>query len=141
VALIIEARHRVVGLRCEPRAGDAATGQGFEHRKAAAAHQAMHQGGDEHGLAGARQAGDAEPHGRAKQPLAEFGERARRQTSLFDNVGDDRGHGLGSRPRGWCTIGTMWASRFAGASRLRPDRRQLTAAASLRLSSKAARRM
>ena len=86
VALVVEARHRVVGLRRQAGAGDASARKRLEHRKAAAAQQAMHQRGDEHCLAGARKAGDAEPHGRAEQPAAEFGERERREPGLFDEV-------------------------------------------------------
>ena len=81
VALVVEPRHRVVGLRRELRAGDASARQRLEHRKAAAAQEAMQQRGDEYGLAGARQPGDAEPHRRMKQMFAEFRERRGRQAS------------------------------------------------------------
>ena len=86
MALVVEPRHRVVGLRRKPRAGDAPARQRLEHRKAPAAQQAMQQRGDEHGLAGARQPGDAEPHRRMKQMLAEFREGAGRKPRLFDDV-------------------------------------------------------
>ena len=39
MVLVVEARHRVVGLRLEPRAGDAAAGERLEHRQAAAVQQ------------------------------------------------------------------------------------------------------
>ena len=86
MALVVEPRHRVVGLRAKPRAGDAPARQRLEHRKAAAPQQAMQQRGDEHGLAGARQPGDAEPHRRMNEMLAEFGEGAGGKPRLFDDV-------------------------------------------------------
>ena len=43
VVLIVEARHRIVRLRLEPGAGDPAGGIGLEHRKPAAAGQAVDQ--------------------------------------------------------------------------------------------------
>ena len=52
MAFIIEARHRVVGLRFQSGAGDPSRGEGLEHRKAAAAGEAVDKRGDEHGLAG-----------------------------------------------------------------------------------------
>ena len=52
VVLIVEARYRVVRLRLEPGAGDPPAGERLEHRKAAAAGQAVDQRGDEDGLAG-----------------------------------------------------------------------------------------
>ena len=79
MALVIEARHRVVGLRRKPRAGDAAAGERLEHRKAPAAQQPVQQRGDEHGFAGARQPGDAEPQRRMEQMPAELGEGAGRE--------------------------------------------------------------
>ena len=41
--LIVEARHRVVGLRREPGAGDPAVGKRLEHRKPPATNQPVHQ--------------------------------------------------------------------------------------------------
>ena len=52
MAFIVEARHRVVGLRLELGAGDPPGRERLEHRKAAAAGEAVDQRGDEHGLAG-----------------------------------------------------------------------------------------
>ena len=98
VALVVEARHRVVGLRRQARAGDAAGRQRLEHREAAALDQAMHQRGDEHGLAGTRQAGDAEPDGRIEQMLAELDQRAGREPALGQDVSQCMRHD-GSRWR------------------------------------------
>ena len=65
-----------------------------------------------------------------KQPLPELGQRARSETGLFDDVGDDRAHGpqdvVPPQP---------------GASGAPRPLRQVTAAASRRLSNSAARRM
>ena len=52
VRLVVEARHRVVGLRLEPRAGDAAGGQRLEHRQAAAVEEVVDERREEHRLAG-----------------------------------------------------------------------------------------
>jgi len=87
VVLIVEARHRIIRLRCEICARDAARREGFEHREAAAARKAVDQGGDEYGLARPRQAGDAEPDRRVEEVLAKVKERPRRQARLFDDVG------------------------------------------------------
>ncbi len=86
MALISEARHRVVRLRRQMRARDPAGGIGLEHRKPAAARQAMDQRGDEYGLAGARQAGDAEPHRRVEEVLAIVDQRPGRQARLLDHI-------------------------------------------------------
>ena len=61
VRLVVEARHRVVGLRLEVGALDAPLGLGHEERQAAAGDEIADERGDEDGLAGARQPGDAEP--------------------------------------------------------------------------------
>ena len=53
VVLIIEARHRVVGLRLEPGARNPPGRERLENRKAAATGEAMNQRGDEDRLAGA----------------------------------------------------------------------------------------
>jgi hypothetical protein len=63
VLLVGEARDCIVGLRLEVGAGDAALGHGSEKGQPPAGDQAAHEGGDEHGLARTREAGDAEPHG------------------------------------------------------------------------------
>ena len=54
MALIVEARHVVVGLRLEHRRRDAAARIGPEKRQAAAMQEIVDEGGDEDGLAGAR---------------------------------------------------------------------------------------
>ncbi len=92
MVLIIEPGHRVVGLGGEPRAGDAVLVLRLEHRKPAAAHQPVHQRGDEDGLARPRQAGDAEPHRRIEQASAIFGEGAGGEPGLFEEIGEG-GHG------------------------------------------------
>ena len=53
VALIVEARHRVVGLRLKPGAGDPSGGERLENREPAAAGEAINQRGDKDRLAGA----------------------------------------------------------------------------------------
>ena len=88
--LVVEARHRVVRLRLESRAGDAPAGERLEHRQAAAMQQLMHQRGDEYGLARAGQAGDAEPDGRVEQIRTELAERARGKADFFRDVGEGR---------------------------------------------------
>ena len=93
--LVVEAGHGVVRLRLKPRAGEASARHRLEHRKASAAHEPVHERGDEHGLAGAGEAGDAEPDGRLPKIAAEFHQRARGQASLFDEL---RGAGR-HRPR------------------------------------------
>ena len=92
MVLVVEARHRVVRLRLQLGAGDPPRGVGLEHRKAAAAGQAMDQRGDEHGLAGARQAGDAEPHGGIEEAVAVIQQGPRRQTRFLDDIGKTEGH-------------------------------------------------
>ena len=62
--LILEARHRVVGLLLKEGAGDPSGLLCLEHGQAAAMDQIVHQGGDEHGLAGTRQAGNTKAHRR-----------------------------------------------------------------------------
>ena len=87
MVLIVEPRHRVVGLGRQPRAGDAALVLRLEHRKPPAAHEAVHQRGDEDGLAGPRQPGDAEPHGRIEQAPAIFRNGAGGEPGLFEEIG------------------------------------------------------
>src|SRR5262249_41009760 len=67
MALIGKARHAIIRLRFKAGAGDPPRGKGLEYRKTPAAGQPMDQRGDEHGLAGARQAGDAKSNGRTEQ--------------------------------------------------------------------------
>ena len=92
MVLVVEARHRVVGLRLEPGAGDPSGGERLEHRKAAAAGEAMDQRGDEDGLAGARQSGDAEPHRRIEKIVAVVQQGPRRQARFLDDIGKRGSH-------------------------------------------------
>ena len=94
MVLIIEARHRVVGLRRKARARDAPARERLEHRKAPAADQPVHQRGDEHGLAGARQAGDAEPHRRVDEMAAPVEQCASGEFGFLQEVGEERRHSL-----------------------------------------------
>ena len=89
MGLVVEARHRVVGLRLEPRARDAHAAQRREHRQPPAMQQLMHQRGDEDGLAGAGEAGDAEPDGRIDQPGAELADRAGGEADFFGDVAEE----------------------------------------------------
>ena len=86
MVFIVEARHRVVGLRLQPGARDPPGGERLEDRKAAAAGEAVDQRGDEDGLAGARQAGDAEPDRRIEKVLAIVQQRPRRQARFLDDI-------------------------------------------------------
>src|SRR6266481_7871064 len=52
VVLIVEARHRVVGLRLKPGASNPAGGERFKNGEATAAGEAVNQRRDEDGLAG-----------------------------------------------------------------------------------------
>jgi hypothetical protein len=84
--LIGEARYRVVGLGRQAGLRDPAGSRGLEHRKPSAAQQGMDQGGDEHRLAGPRQAGDAEPDSRMEELVAVIGQRLQGQAGLFDEI-------------------------------------------------------
>ena len=85
--LVGEARHRVVGLRLEPGAGDASLGRGGEHRQPRAGDQVVDERGEEHRLAGAGEAGDAEPQSRRRRN----NRRVERATSagLEDKIGEN----------------------------------------------------
>ena len=87
MVLIVETRHRIVGLRLQPGAGDPPGGERLENRKAAAAGEAVNQRGDEDGFAGARQSGDAEPHRRIEQGVAVVQQGPRRQARFLDDFG------------------------------------------------------
>ena len=98
MGLVVEPRHGIVGLRRKSGLRDAAGIERLEYRKTAAPGQPMDQRGDEHGLAGARQAGDAEPHRRVEKALAIVQQRPRRQPRFLDDIGETRGHaGEGSK--------------------------------------------
>ncbi|MNL48973.1 hypothetical protein D3C87_1718740 [compost metagenome] len=64
MVFILKARHGVVRLRFQPGRSDTARLQRLEQRQPPAMQQVMDQRRDEHGLAGARQAGHAEPQRR-----------------------------------------------------------------------------
>ena len=70
VVLVLEARHGIVRLLLEEGARDAPGFLRLEQRQAPAMDQIVDEGGDEHRLAGAGQAGDAEPQRRREQPAA-----------------------------------------------------------------------
>jgi len=88
---------------------------GLEHREAAAAGQAVDQRGDEHGLAGARQAGDAEPYRRMEEAVAVVQKRPRRPARFLDNVRKTGGHagveGSMSEGRWWAITGKVAIGR------------------------------
>jgi len=65
--LEVEARHRVVGLGLQIGRENPPLGRGAQARHPRPVHQVGHQRGDEDGLAGARQAGDAQPDHRVRQ--------------------------------------------------------------------------
>ncbi len=52
MVFVVEARHRVVGLRLKPGASDPAGGERLENGKTTAAGEAVNQRRDEDGLAG-----------------------------------------------------------------------------------------
>src|SRR6516165_11106378 len=92
MTLIGKARHGIVRLRREFGAGNPARGIGLEHREPAAARQPMDQGGDEHRLAGTRQAGDTEPDRRVEEMLAIVEQRPRREARFLDDFGKAEDH-------------------------------------------------
>ena len=61
---------------------------GLEHRQATAMQQVVDQRGDEDGLAGARQAGDAEPQGRLDQAAGAIGKRVEGDQRLIGDGSD-----------------------------------------------------
>ena len=69
--LVGEARHRVVRLRFEPHPLDAPLGGGGQHRQTRARDQIVDERGQEHRLAGARQAGHPEAQGCAGEIVAD----------------------------------------------------------------------
>jgi hypothetical protein len=85
--LVGEARHRVVRLRLEPRPGDASLGGSSEHGQPRARDQVVDERGQEHSLAGARQAGDPEAQAAAGKVIAE---RAGDEPGLEHEIGENR---------------------------------------------------
>src|SRR5438105_13518839 len=98
MVLVIEPRHRVIRLRLQMGAGNPPAVIGLEHRKAAASGQPVDQRGDEHRLAGARQAGDAEPDRGIEQAVAIIPQRPRGQPRLLDNILETRRHAAALKP-------------------------------------------
>ena len=93
VGFVIEPRHRIVGLRLQPRACDAALRHRLEYRQPSAVNEVVHERGDENRFARARQAGDAEPQRRIEETRAIVRERPRGDACFFGDIGDES-HGL-----------------------------------------------
>ena len=87
VVLVLEPRQVDIGLRLQVGAGDAALGLGVEQRQAGGVDQVVHQAGDEHGLAGARQAGDAEADTGTDNAAGRIGHRAEHHPRFIKNAG------------------------------------------------------
>ena len=85
--LVGEARHGVVGLRLEPRPGDASLRRGCEHRQPDAGDEIADERGQEHRLAGAGKAGDAEPQPTAGEVVAD---RTSNELRLERKIGKKR---------------------------------------------------
>ena len=85
--LVGETRHRVVRLRLEPRPRDASLRRGGEHRQPRAGDQIVDERSEKHGLARARQAGDAEAQAAAGEVVAE---RAGDEPGLEHEIGENR---------------------------------------------------
>ena len=94
--LVGESRHRVVRLRLEPRPHDAAFSRGGQNRQARAGDQVVDQRRQEHRLARARQASDAE----AQRPAGEI---------IADRAGDE--------PRLEHEIAETWQGKIRTANR------------------------
>ena len=82
-----EARNLVVRLRLESGPRDAPFGRGGEDRQSRARDQIFDQRGEEHRLAGAREAGDAETQAPAGKVVAE---RTGDQPGLEHKIGEKR---------------------------------------------------
>jgi len=83
----------VPGLTAVLRAGNAAGGERLENGKAPTAGQRMNERGDEHGLAGARQAGDPQPQSAAADI---FGKAAHGHAGFEDEI-VEKGQALAPR--------------------------------------------
>ena len=93
VLLVFEAGHGVVGLRLQIGAGETALRRRSKNGKPRARDEIVHERGDEHGLAGAREAGHAEPNRRRDEVggiIAEIAEDVARGL----RVGRDRHAGF-----------------------------------------------
>ena len=93
---VVEARHRVVRLGLELGVRQASLRIGAEQRQPPAMNEIVHERRDEHGLAGARQARDAQPDGRVPQAGNVILQALRSDARVVEERG---GHGNGSGPR------------------------------------------
>ncbi len=91
--LVLEPRHRVVGLRFKRGTGQTAGMGRLKHRQTAAMQQVVNQRSDEHGLASPRKAGDAEPQRGLDQIAGPVGEGVKGDQRLIGEGGDGRRHG------------------------------------------------
>ena len=90
VVLVLEARHRVVRLLFQHGARDAAGFLRLEQRQPAAMDEIVHEGRDEHRLAGPRQAGDAEPQRRRNEAGSALAQRVEGDQRLVGEGGERR---------------------------------------------------
>ena len=91
MVLIGESRHHVVGLRFETRPRNPPFRRRGEHRKPRAGDQVVDERREKHGLAGARQAGDAETKAAAGEIVAD---RAGDESRLEHKIGENRQGGV-----------------------------------------------
>ncbi len=77
MVLVGKARHLIVRLRRQLGLGEPAFSIGRKERQAAPVHQVVHQSGQKHRLAGARQPGHAKAHGRRDDARQALGKRGR----------------------------------------------------------------
>ena len=82
VALIVEARHGIIGLRLELCVGNASARPGLEKRQPPAVQKIVDEGDDEDSLAAARQAGHAETHRRIDEARGAIGEIGKSEAGL-----------------------------------------------------------
>ena len=80
--LVLEARHGVVRLLLQKGAQDASARLRLEHRQAPAMQEIVDERGDEHRLAGPRQAGDAQPDVGAEEVRRPVGEIVEDESGL-----------------------------------------------------------
>ena len=91
MVLVGETRHRVVGLRLEPRPRDPPLCRCGEHRQPRAGDQVADERREEHRLAGARQAGDAQAKAAAGEIVSD---RAGDESRLEHKIGENRQSGV-----------------------------------------------
>ncbi len=100
VRLVVEARHLVVRLRLEVGALDAALGFRHEERQASAGDEIANERGDEDGLAGTGQPGDAEPQ-RGRHHVGQQGAGAMPSLARWVvQIGNGLGCGQGGTSQG-----------------------------------------